>query len=591
MPFRFVNFLLLFLFLIPVDAAEPGGKPILHKIKILSHVEVPMRDGVKLYADIYLPEAPGKYPVLVVRTPYGTQRSGVQEEMVPFAQNGYAVVMQDVRGRYESEGKWEPFRNEGRDGYDTIEWAARQPWSNGKVGTQGGSYLGHVQWAAMSQNPPSLVTAIPRVASTSIYHNWAYFGGAYRLSFNYGWGIVRMPFRIMQPQYWHSSEITPDELLYENILWSLPVKTGDLASSNTVVQHYRDWVDHASYDNYWKEISDEEHFDKVRVPLYTQGGWYDIFLAGTIRGYEGVRAKGSAEAKKNVKMWIGPWGHGPSRKFGEVDFGETADLTHPPRELRWYNHYLKGEQNGVDKEPPVEIFYMGANKWKGHEDWPIPGTQYKPLYLSSKGNANSLRGDGSLEWSKPTGNPSDTYQYDPKNPVMTLGGNNCCGTPTLAGPYDQRPVERRDDVLVYTSPVLTESLAIAGPVKMKLWASTDGPDTDWMVKLVDVYPNGYSMNIAEGILRARYRKGLDKPELLKANEAYEFEVDLVGTANVFKPGHRIRVDITSSNFPQFDRNLNTGENGSSAKIRVAKNTVFHTGDRASAIILPVVALP
>ncbi len=591
MPFRFVNFLLLFLFLIPVDAAEPGGKPILNKVKILSHVSVPMRDGVKLYADIYLPEAPGKYPVLVVRTPYGTQRSGVQEEMIPFAQNGYAVVMQDVRGRYESEGKWEPFRNEGRDGYDTIEWAAKQPWSNGKVGTQGGSYLGHVQWAAMSQNPPSLVAAIPRVASTSIYHNWAYFGGAYRLSFNYGWGIVRMPFRIMQPQYWHSSEITPDELLYENILWSLPVKTGDLSSSNTVVQHYRDWVDHASYDNYWKEISDEEHFDKIRVPLYTQGGWYDIFLAGTIRGYEGVRAKGSAEAKKNVKMWIGPWGHGPSRKFGEVDFGETADLTHPPRELRWYNHYLKGEQNGVDKEPPVEIFYMGANKWKGHEDWPIPGTQYKPLYLSSKGNANSLRGDGSLEWSKPTGSPSDTYQYDPKNPVMTLGGNNCCGTPTLAGPYDQRPVERRDDVLVYTTPVLTESLAIAGPVKIKLWASTDGPDTDWMVKLVDVYPNGYSMNIAEGILRARYRKGLEKPELLKANEAYEFEVDLVGTANVFKPGHRIRVDITSSNFPQFDRNLNTGENGSSAKIRVAKNTVFHTGDRASAIILPVVALP
>lgn len=592
MRLPFVSLLLLSSLLVQSSfSAEPGGKPILNKIKILSHVAVPMRDGVKLYADIYLPEAPGKYPVIVVRTPYGTQRDGVQDEMIPFAQNGYAVVMQDVRGRYESEGKWEPFRNEGRDGYDTIEWAAKQPWSNGKVGSQGGSYLGHVQWAAISQNPPSLVAAIPRVASTSIYHNWAYFGGAYRLSFNYGWGIVRMPFRIMQPQYWHSSAITPEEMRYDNILWSLPLQTGDVSSSNTVVQHYRDWVDHPSYDAYWKEISDEEHFDKVKVPLYTQGGWYDIFLAGTIRGFEGVRAKGSPEAKKAVKMWIGPWGHGPSQKFGEVDFGETANLTHPPRELRWYNRYLKGEQNGVDQESPVEIFYMGANKWKGHEDWPIPGTQFKPLYLNSEGNANSLRGDGSLTWAKASGIVSDTYQYDPKNPVMTLGGNNCCGTPTLAGPYDQRPIERRDDVLVYTTPVLTEAVSIAGPVKMKLWASTDGPDTDWMVKLADVYPNGYSMNIAEGILRARYRKGLDKPELLKANEAYEFEVDLVGTANVFKPGHRIRVDITSSNFPQFDRNLNTGESGSSAKIRVAKNTVFHSGDRASAIILPIVPMP
>jgi putative CocE/NonD family hydrolase len=573
-------------------ASSPGGRPIVTPIKILSHQPVAMRDGVKLYADVYLPAAPGKYPVLVVRTPYGVQRDGVHEEMIPFAQNGFAVVVQDCRGRYESEGQWDPFRSEGRDGYDTIEWAAKQPWSNGKVATQGGSYLGHVQWAAMSLQPPSLVAAIPRVASTSIYHNWAYFGGAFRLSFNYGWGVVRMPFRIMQPQYWHASAVAPEELRYENILWQLPLKTHDLASSNTIVQHYRDWVEHSSYDDYWKQISDEEHFDKIKVPLYTQGGWYDIFLAGTINGYTGVRAKGSAEAKRSVKMWIGPWGHGPSQKFGEVDFGPTANLTHPPRELRWYNHYLKGEPNGVDREPAVDIFYMGVNKWKGHPDWPIPGTKFTSYYLSSGGSANSLRGDGGLTAAKPSGAPSDSYHYDPLNPVMTLGGNNCCGTPTLAGPHDQRPVERRGDVLVYSSEILKDPLAIAGPVKMKLWAATDGPDTDWMVKLVDVYPNGYAMNIAEGILRARFRQGLDKPELLQPNQAYEFEVDMVGTANVFQPGHRIRVDITSSNFPQFDRNLNTGDKpGEGTKPRVARNTVFHTGDRPSAIILPVVALP
>ena len=572
-------------------AAAPGGKPIVVKIKILSHVAVPMRDGVKLYADVYLPSAPGKYPALIIRTPYGVQRDGMHEEAVPFAQNGFAVVVQDVRGRYESDGQWDPFREEGRDGHDTIEWAAKQPWSNGKVGTQGGSYLGHVQWGAISRQPKSLVTAVPRVASTSIYHNWAYFGGAFRLSFNYGWGVVRMPHRIMQPQYWHASATAPEELRYENILWNLPLSTIDLASSNTSVKHFRDWVNHTSYDAYWKAISDEEHFDKVNVPLYTQGGWFDIFLAGTINGYTGVRAKGSPAAKKAVKLWVGPWGHGPSQKFGEVDFGPTANRTHPEREIRWYNHYLKGEDNGIDREPPVEIFYMGANKWKHEQDWPIPGTNFKPLYLTSNGGANSLRGDGALSWDKSSAAKPDTYTYDPMNPVMSLGGNNCCGTPTLAGPYDQRPVERRADVLVYSGEILKTPVAIAGPVKMKLWAATDGPDTDWVVKLVDVYPNGYAMNVAEGILRARFRKSLSAPELLTPNQAYEFEVDMVGTANVFGIGHQIRVDITSSHFPQFDRNLNTGEGPDSAKARIAKNTIFHSADRQSAIILPVVPLP
>lgn len=573
------------------QAHSPGGKPISHKIKILSHQAVPMRDGVKLYADVYVPVAPGKYPVIVIRTPYGVQREGMFDDAGPFAQSGFAVVFQDVRGRYESEGKWDPFRNEGRDGYDTIEWAAKQPWSNGKVATQGGSYLGHVQWAAISQQPPSLVAAVPRVASTSIYHNWAYFGGAFRLSFNFGWGVVRMPNRIMQPQYWHSSAITPEELRYENILWALPMKTSDLASSNSEVKHYREWLEHSTYDDYWKAISDEEHFDRVKVPLYTQGGWFDIFLAGTINGYTGVRAKGSPEAKKAVKLVVGAWGHGPSQKFGEVDFGPAAMRSNHDRELRWYQHYLQGEDNGIDREPPVEIFYMGVNKWKHHDDWPVPGTQSKSLYLGSGGAANSARGDGTLGWEKPSGKPGDSFPYDPMNPVMTLGGNNCCGTPTLAGPYDQRPIERRSDVLVYSTEILREAVAIAGPVKMKLWAATDGPDTDWMVKLVDVYPNGFAMPVAEGILRARFRNGLSKPQLLKANEAYEFEVDMVGTANVFQPSHQIRVDVTSSNFPQFDRNLNTGEGPESSKTRIAKNTVFHTAERPSAIILPVVPQP
>lgn len=553
-------------------------------IRIERYLAAPMRDGVKLYGDLYRPAREGKFPVLIVRTPYGVQRDGVHDNMIKFAQNGYAVYIQDVRGRYESEGKWEPFRTEAEDGYDTIEWAAKQPWSNGKVATEGGSYLGHVQWRAGSLSPPSLVTMFPAVASTSIYKNWLSHGGAFRLSFNYGWGVVRMPNRIMLPQFWHTEKYSPSELKYETVLRHLPLNDIDLQSAGRAVPHFRDWLKHQSFDQYWKSISDEENFEKVKVPVQTSGGWFDIFVNGTINGFTGMRRTGGSEkARKESKMIIGAWGHGPSQKFGEVDFGPTANRDMFERQLRWYNHYLKGEDNGVDRDPPVEIFYMGVNKWRHEQDWPIPGTKFTPFYLGAgKSIANT----------KPAATGTEKYTYDPNDPVPTLGGNNCCGTPTAAGPRDQRPIESRSDVLVYTSEALTNPVAIAGPVKMKLFAATDGRDTDWMVKLIDVHPNGFSMNIAEGILRARFRNGVDKMELLQPNKVYEYEVDMAGTANVFQPGHKIRVDIMSSNFPQFDRNPNTGDDlGASSKVRVAAQTVHHGGAQASHIVLPVVPVP
>jgi uncharacterized protein len=573
--------------------AQNGGAPIQEEIRIERYLATPMRDGVKLYGDLYRPARDGKFPVLIVRTPYGVQRDGMQAPLIRFAQQGYAAFIQDVRGRYESEGKWEPFRTEANDGFDTIEWAAKQPWSNGKVAMQGGSYLGHVQWRAATQAPPSLVTMFPAVASTSIYKNWLSHGGAFRLSFNYGWGVVRMPNRIMLPQYWHTADFAPEELRYENVLWHLPLKDMDLQSGGYATQHYRDWLTHQSFDEYWRSISDEELFEKVKVPVHTSGGWYDIFLNGTINGFTGMRRNGGTEkARRESKMIIGAWGHGPSQKFGEVDFGPDANRDMLARQLRWYNHYLKGEDNGIDREPPIEIFYMGANKWQHAQEWPLPETKFTPYYLASGGNANSARGDGTLSAAKPTGAGVDRYTYDPNNPVPTLGGNNCCGTPTLAGPRDQRRIEARNDVLVYTSEILKTPIAIAGPVKMKLFAATDRSDTDWMVKLVDVHPNGFAMNIAEGILRARFRNGLDKMELLTPNQVYEFEIDMAGTANVFQPGHRIRVDITSSNFPQFDRNPNTGEDlGASDKVLAAAQQVHHSDTRASHLVLPVVPLP
>ena len=569
---------------------HPEKEAPLNGIRIERHREVVMRDGVKLYADIYLPDAPGKYPTIVVRTPYGLQRDGMHQAVVKYAQHGYAVVVQDVRGRYESEGKWEPFMDEANDGFDTIEWAAVQSFSNGKVATQGGSYLGHNQWQAASQNPPHLVAIFPVLASTNIYANWITMGGAFRLSFNYGWGVVRMPNRIMLPQYWHTEAYMPEELKYDNILMHLPLKDGDLQSAGYATQHYRDWITHESYDQYWKAISDEERFDKIKVPAHTFGGWFDIFLMGTINGYTGMKNKGGTpEARAGARMIIGPWGHGSSQSYGDVDFTPAAQVDQFEIELRFYDYYLKGIKNGLDTEPPVRLFYMGVNKWRSENDWPIPGTQYQQLYISSETTANSVRGDGKITLTKPVKSGTDTYRYDPDNPIKTVGGNNCCGTPTLAGPKDQRPIEQKQDVLVYTSEFLDSALTIAGPVKMKLFAATDGPDTDWMIKLVDVYPNGFAMPVSEGIIRARFREGLDKMKLLKPGEVYDYDIELTGTANVFLPGHRIRIDITSSNFPQFDRNPNTGAPlGSNATVRVAQQTIWHGPKNLSYIVLPVV---
>lgn len=556
----------------------------LEKILVDQHRPIRMRDGVTLYADVYRPARSGRFPTIVVRTPYGIQREsvGVHDNLIHLARLGYAVVNNDCRGRYESEGTWDPFRSEGKDGHDVIEWAAKQPWSNGKVATQGGSYLGHVQWAAGSEKPPSLVAMFPAVASTNLYANWIAQGGAFRLAFNLGWGVVRMPYRIMLPQLYFSGKDAVPELSYERLLMHLPLETMDEAAFQHPVKHWRDWIAHESYDSYWKAISDEEKFRNINVPVHTQGGWFDIFLAGTINGFVGVRQHGANErARKLTRMVIGPWGHGPSQKFGELDFGPEANRKLAGYERRWHEFHMKGISNGLDKEAPAQIFYMGVNRWRGEEDWPVPGTRFTPWYLHAGGR---LAPEAPKDESSAT-----TYTYNPEDPVPTTGGNNCCGAPTVAGPVDQTPLNARTDILHFVSDALREPVTIGGPVRMKLHASTDGRDTDWMIKLIDVYPDGKAYPMAEGMLRARFRNGLEKPQLLEPGRTYEFDVDLVGTAVAFQRGHRIRVDVTSSNFPQFTRNLNTGEPlGKGAKGRVAKQTIYHSASHPSAIILPVV---
>ncbi|BCS31657.1 X-Pro dipeptidyl-peptidase [Luteitalea sp. TBR-22] len=575
----FTTLVLVTAMLLAQGASPVAPEPIL----VDHHRGIPLRDGVTVYADVYRPSRSGRFPTIVVRTPYGVQREnvGVHDRMIQLAKLGYAVVNTDVRGRYESEGQWDPFRAEARDGYDVVEWAARQPWSTGKVAMQGGSYLGHVQWATLGEQPPSLVAAFPAVASTNLYANWITQGGAFHLAFNFGWGVVRMPYRIMQPQWYFTGPDAAPELRYEKLLEHLPLQTMDERAFNHPVKHWRDWLAHDSYDAYWKAISDEERFDRVQVPVMTQGGWFDIFLPGTIDGFVGVRTKGATErARSLTRMVIGPWGHGPSRKYGDLDFGADADRALFDYERRWHDFHMKGVKNGVDTDPPVQIFYMGINRWRGEQDWPIPGTQPSKWYLQP---------GGKLSTTAPAGEGATSYRYDPSDPVPTTGGNNCCGSPTIAGPVDQKPLDGRADIVRFTSDVLTAPVTIAGKVTMDLHATTDGKDTDWMIKLIDVYPDGKAYPMAEGILRARFREGLDKPQLLTPGQPYRYTIDLIGTAVVFQPGHRIRVDITSSNFPQFDRNLNTGDPlATGTRPRVAQQTIHHSAARPSAIVLPVV---
>lgn len=565
----------------------PAVYPPRNDVKVDHLVPVPMRDGVTLYADVYRPAKEGKYPVLVSRTPYGTERfPKAYDEPLFFAQRGYVFVYQDVRGRHESEGKWEPFRDDINDGYDTVEWAAKQPWSTGKVGMQGHSYGGHVQWRAAMAKPPHLTTIFPLVASTSLYHNWITLNGAWRLAFNFGWGPVRQESRIMQNTGIHGGKEAPESQRYGPVVRSLPL----IAMQELLGRHarfYTDWIRHPDYDEYWKAIDVEEVFDQIEMPVHTHGGWFDLFLQGTLNGYTGIAKRAGP---RRAHLVVGPWEHGVSRKTGDLDFGPDALVEREVFELRWYDYWLKGIDNGLASDPPVKLFVMGRNQWRAETEYPLARTQYRKLYLTSGGHANTSAGDGALSWDVPAAaSPDDRYTYDPANPVPSSGGNNCCGVPTLSGPRDQRPIENRQDVLVYTSKVLTRELEVTGPVKVVLHAASDAPDTDFVAKLIDVFPDGRAIALCEGILRARYREGTSRPRLLEPGKSYELGIDLVGTSNVFLPGHRIRVDVTSSHFPQFDRNPNTGAPfGMGAEIRKARQTIHHSAEKASHVLLPVI---
>ncbi len=551
-----------------------------YDVKKEFHVKVPMRDGVLLSADIFRPSVEGAFPVMLMRTPY--DNNGLIAKSIQYAKRGYAVVAQDCRGRYDSEGEFYAWHDEAKDGYDTQEWVGRQPWCNGKIGTAGGSYLGLVQWLAAPLQSPYLKTMVPRVITSNFYDSPNYSGGAFQLALNMLWGFRQLGRTNQNIEHYN----------WPDFFSTLPLITADEAAGRKIA-FWKDWVKHPSYDDYWKEVSIEEKYEQIKVPALIMGGWFDLYSKQTFVNYNGmVQRGGTEEARKGTKMIMGAWPHplSASTITGEVDFGPDSQFDLEGMELRWFDYWLKGIDNGIMNEAPIKLFIMGANYWRDEYEWPLAQTQYVNYYFHSSGRANSLSGDGTLSTTLPEDEPPDRYTYNPDNPVPTLGGNNCCSPNIVAwGAYDQRPAERRNDVLVYTTPPLTEDIEVTGPIFVKLYASSSTSDTDFTAKLVDVFPDGYAMNLCDGIIRARYRESFEEAKLMEFGTVYEFTIDCWVTGNVFKAGHRIRVDISSSNFPRFDRNPNTGhEFGMDSELSIAEQTVYHNRNYPSHIILPVI---
>jgi putative CocE/NonD family hydrolase len=590
---------------------------------VAKNVMVPMRDGVRLATDLYLPAqngapAAGRFPVLVSRTPYGKDSASLNPENPAyyFAQHGYVVVVQDCRGRYDSEGTFYIDINEGPDGYDTVEWAAEQPWSNGKVGTYGGSYLAQAQNALAVLKPPHLAAMFVMVGTSNYFDEGAYRGGAFTLLHNLVYPLILAS---------TSQEAAKDPALRTAMLqamheqlagWLRAYPYGPNASplllSPLNQRWFQDFVEHPYYDSYWQQngFNFEIAYDKYPdIPIYFLSGWYDLFERGTLHNYMGLASR----HKFPTKLLIGPWVHGiGTRASGDVDFGPTAKVDLVAEQQRWFDQVLKGEDTGILEEPPVRLFIMGGGdglrtgkgqmedggRWMATTAWPPPGASSHAYYLHE---------DGSLNEQMPGDEVPSAFSFDPRHPVPTIGGQIDSGKEfSPDGPRDQRcnmkifgcenelPLSSRGDVLVFQTQPLTQDVVIAGPVTVGLWISSYAKDTDFTAKLVDVaapnrdYPWGYAMNLADRIIRISSGDDVASPRFLQPGEIRKVTIDLVGTANRFQKGHRIRLDVSSSNFPFFDVNPNTGERpGHETHEVTALNTLYHDGKRASQLNLTV----
>lgn len=534
-------------------------------------VPVPMRDGTILSTDIRLPDGDGPFPVILIRTPYSNTDSWHQR----FVPAGYACAAQDCRGRFDSLGRFDPF-HEATDGYDTIAWLRAQPWCDGRVGMSGGSYLGFTQLTTAPLRPPGLLAITPRVMGRDAFRDMLYDNGVFCLQLAGTWGLG-MTGRASQAV----------EVDWQKQFLHLPLMTLDETTGLTP-PHFREWLSHPVYDEYWKSISIEARHASFDVPGLHMGGWYDPYGEGTIRNFEGIQRHGGPNARGKQKLIIGPWAHGlNTRALAQTNFGFDSLINLDAVEMRWLDRWVRGVENGIDKEPPVRIFVMGVNMWRDEQEWPPARAREKAFHLASGGRANSVFGDGALvEAPSNAGAASDSYVYNPDNPVPTVGG---ALLGAQAGPLDHMPIERRDDVLVYSTPPLTEPIEVTGYVRAVLHVATDAPDTDFIARLCDVQPDGRSLVLCDGIVRTRFREGLDREVMMTPGRICELTIDMFATSNVFLPGHRIRLEITSSCFPRWARNLNTGEPfATSTRMQIARQTVHHSPSHPSRLVLPIV---
>lgn len=534
-------------------------------------VMVLMRDGIRLATNIYRPDTGGKFPVLLARSPYGNGGPGNNDAHF-FASRGYVVILQDTRGRGKSEGIFNANQLEARDGYDMQQWIGEQVWCNGKIGTFGGSYVGFTQWMPAQLQSPYLVTMVPTVTFSDL-HGAVYQNGAFRLDLFTPWGI-----EMTRPYHLKYSDLASK---MDSVLMTLPLIEQDRAMGWRV-SFLRDWLLHPEPDLFWERTSIRD-YKAIRASVYNIGGWYDILLGGTIDNYLKMTAPEiDPEISSRQKLLIGPWIHNMGKRpIGELDFGEESVFKSTELRLRWFDSQLKGIENGIMEEPPVRIFVMGINHWRYENEWPLARAVYSNYYFHSRGKANTISGDGLLSIKPPKKESQDRYLYDPADPAPTIG---------TMGPFDMRSVEERKDVLVYTSTPLDKDLEVTGPVKAIIYASSSAVNTDFTARLVDVHPDGMAIRICEGILRASHRDPDATPSNILPGEIYEYHIDLWATSNVFLKGHRMRVEISSSNFPRFDRNLNTGNHfATDTSKTTAEQVIYHSPGYPSHIVLPVIA--
>lgn len=566
--------------------------------------DVPMRtrDGVTLYSDVYRPDAPGRFPVLVVRTPYDKSQNMALTEKDYFPRHGYVVMVQDTRGRFRSEGEFYPFIHEADDGYDTIEWAAHLPWSDGNVGTVGQSYLGLVQYLAAPTRPPHLKAMSPVSGPVTYFENFSYRRGVFELGWVMAYFTAMARNTLERKGLYEQQRAILDGYVSRPEIPMCPLKKEEYRHLPL-----RDWgerfkdgapyladiLSHATYGPYWYTTDIRRQFHNINVPMLHVGSWYDVFQYDTLAMFTGLRTQAmTAEARNTQKLIMGPWGHllpfavPTSKGTGDIDFGPESLIELHDIQLRWFDHFLKGKTADPVDEAPIRLFVMGENRWRDEHEWPLARTRYTNLYLHGSGKANSARGNGSLSLTVPSEEQTDHYVYDPQDPVPTRGGT----TLGLAlGVFDQSKIEEREDVLVYTGDTLTSDMEVTGPVTLTLFAASSAPDTDFTAKLVDVRPDGYAQNLAEGVIRARFRESLSSPMLITPGQVYEYAIDLWATSHVFRAGHRVRLEVSSSNFPRYDRNPNTGHDfGVDAELRAAQQTIFHDSRHPSHLVLPII---